>query len=80
MLVIRKIRRDRDITQKQLAERLGTRQQTVAMWERGHNEPRAAMIPKIAEALGCTVADLYGEKPLDKSRRSTRYDGGAGVK
>lgn len=61
MLVIRKIRRDLDITQKQLAETVGVEQQTVCGWERGRFEPRMSMLPRIAEALGCTIDDLFDE-------------------
>lgn len=46
-------------TQVQLAERLGVRQSTVAMWESGKACPRANMLPAIADALGCTIDALF---------------------
>lgn len=48
-----------NITQKQLAEKMGVERSTVAKWEAGAAFPAAAKLPKLAEALGCTVADLY---------------------
>lgn len=31
----------------------------VAMWETGARMPRADKLPKLAEVLGCSVADLF---------------------
>lgn len=50
------------MTQAELAKAVGlTDKSTVAQWERGVNSPRAALIPKIAKALGVGVGDLYAE-------------------
>lgn len=43
-----------------LAEQLGVKQTTVAMWETNGSYPRAEMLPAIAAALGCTIDALYG--------------------
>jgi len=48
-----------NITQKQLADRLGVERSTVAKWEAGAAFPSAAKLPKLAEVLGCTVGELY---------------------
>lgn len=48
-----------NITQKQLADRLGVERSTVAKWEAGAAFPAAAKLPKLAEVLGCSVADLF---------------------
>ena len=39
---IRALRRHLDLTQRELAERLGTRQQTISEWEKGMYQPRGA--------------------------------------
>lgn len=46
-----------------LAESLGVRQSTVAMWENEHNMPSATMLPRLADALGCSIDALYGREP-----------------
>lgn len=46
------------LTQEQLARDLGVRRSTVAMWETGKAMPRAALLPKLADILGCTVDEL----------------------
>jgi DNA-binding transcriptional regulator YiaG len=39
---IRKLRQTLQLTQQQLADRIGARQHTVARWETGVNEPKGA--------------------------------------
>ncbi len=39
---VRALRRHLDLTQRELAERLGTRQQTISEWEKGMYQPRGA--------------------------------------
>ncbi|MFC1901182.1 helix-turn-helix domain-containing protein [Chloroflexota bacterium] len=39
---IRELRRHLDVTQREMADRMGTRQQTISEWELGLYEPRGA--------------------------------------
>lgn len=48
-------------TQTQLAEKLGISQTAVAKWETGKAYPRADILPAIAEALGCSIDDLFAD-------------------
>ena len=57
---IRTVRKDAGLTQTQLAERMGTTQQAVYMYERGENSPRIDTVAKIAEALKVPVEYLVG--------------------
>lgn len=54
----RDIRKTEGITQTALAERLGVRQSTVAMWETGRSTPKTADLPKIAKALNVSVEQV----------------------
>ena len=56
---IRKLRKSAGLTQVQLAEKVGVTQATVSDWERGDYFPGAQKLPALADALGCTVNDLY---------------------
>ena len=49
------------LSQKEAAQRIGVVQSAVAHWENQGNHPRLSKLPKIAEAYGCTVADLLGD-------------------
>ena len=46
------------LEQAQLAERVDVNQGQVSDWERGYNGCRLGMLHKLAEALGCSPADL----------------------
>ena len=47
------------LSQKDLAERLGIVQSAISAWESGEKMPRASQLPALAEALNCTIDDLY---------------------
>jgi putative transcriptional regulator len=52
---IRLLRRHMDMTQQQMAEELGTRQQTISEWETGMYRPRGGMnrlLTLVAERAG----------------------------
>ena len=51
------------LTQAQFASSLQVSRATVAMWETEKSYPRADLLPKIAQLLGCTIDDLYADEP-----------------
>lgn len=58
-LNISELRQKVNITQAQLAEKIGVRQSAVANWENGLANPSTDKLPAIAAALGCTIDDLF---------------------
>jgi len=50
------------MTQVQLADAVGVKQPTVALWENGQSFPRRNLWPKLARVLNCTVEQLLTEK------------------
>lgn len=63
-MLIRKRREQAAMTQAQMADALNVNRATVAMWETGKSNPRAEMLPAIAQLLGCTIDALYDEKEV----------------
>lgn len=60
---LRKIRTEKCLTQKELAEKLFVSDKTVSKWERGASMPNVALLIPIADTLGITVTELLkGEK------------------
>lgn len=59
---IKQIRLSRNLTQKELADKLAVERTTVTMWERNSSSPNIQTLKKIAEVLDCTVDDLIKEK------------------
>ena len=60
-IVIRNLRRAMDITQSELAEKMGVTRSTVAKWETGANIPRGKMLIALAEFFNVTVDELIKE-------------------
>ena len=58
MKLDRGLREAAKLTQDALAEKLQIDRSTVAKWETGDALPRAAMLPKIASILGCSIDAL----------------------
>jgi transcriptional regulator with XRE-family HTH domain len=53
------VRRERGITQEQLAEKTGFTSITIGYIEQGRRSPRVATLFKIAECLNVSIADLF---------------------
>lgn len=58
---LRLMRRRAGLTAVQLAERMHCTKTTVYFWETGRTWPSAALLPELAEALGCSIDELFGD-------------------
>lgn len=56
---LKSYRCERSITQRQLADVLGISPQAISKWERDECCPDIALLPVIADAIGCTVDDFF---------------------
>lgn len=54
------------MTQQQLAEAIGSTQQTIAQWELGKREPRISSLLRLADALNCNVDELIQKNKEEK--------------
>lgn len=59
--IIYKLRKEREWTQNNLAERLGIAPQSVSKWECGIGYPDVTLFPVIAELFGVPIGILFGE-------------------
>ena len=57
---IRRLRRGMDMTQEQLADKLGVAYQSVSRWENGTTYPDMEMLPALSSIFGVTVDELLG--------------------
>lgn len=60
--VIRKYRKNKDMTQEEMASRLGVTAPAVNKWERGNTLPDVALLAPIARLLGITTDELLSFK------------------
>lgn len=68
---IKKARKTRDMTQEDLAGKLGVSRQAVCMWEQGRRDIKSKMLNKIARTLGITIDEMM--KP-DKFKRQGKEE------
>lgn len=58
---IAKFRRDKNMTQMELADKMGISFQAVSNWERGQSMPDISKLPELATLFGITIDQLLGE-------------------
>ena len=59
---IKKLRKENNLTQEALAEKLFVTRQTVSYWETGRSQPTLDMLGDLAAALNCSPLDIIGAK------------------
>ncbi len=60
---LRKLRLEKQMTQEQVAEKLGVSAQSVSRWETGATFPDILLLPELAKLYGVLVDDLFQESP-----------------
>lgn len=55
---IKELRESKQMTQKELAERVGVSQVSIYMYESGETTPKALIVGKLASALGVSCDEL----------------------
>lgn len=55
-------RKEKELSQKELAEVLGSKETTVASWEQGKSLPSIDMLYRLAKYYGKTMDYMYGDK------------------
>lgn len=66
---IRKYRRDANMTQDALAEKLGVSYQSVSRWENGSTYPDMELLPSIADIFSVTVDTLLGRDDICREKQ-----------
>ena len=69
---LRELRRRKLLTQRELADRIGMRYQSVQSWENGQTIPRPSAMRKLCEALAVTPDELLAA--LEETHPDTGAD------
>ncbi len=56
------LRKEQNMTQMELADKLGISYQAVSNWERGNSMPDIAKLPELVEIFNLSLDELLGEK------------------
>lgn len=71
---IRKLRKERGLTQKEVAEALHITDRAVSKWERGLNAPDIALLEPLAELFGVSVGELIRGERMEETMEETMVD------
>lgn len=71
---IKELRKERGMTQKELAEKMQVSFQTVSKWENGVNLPDITHIPRLAEIFKVSADVILGLEPLEKKSELRKFD------
>ena len=64
---IKQLRQQKNLTQDQVAEKLGVSYQAVSKWENNANTPDIALLPEIAALFGVSIDALFSDSIMDYS-------------
>ena len=59
---ISELRKSRNMTQMELADKMNISFQAVSNWERGHSMPDISKLPELAQLFGVTIDEILGER------------------
>ena len=66
---LKKLRRNKDLTQEEVAAHLGISFQAISKWERGEGYPDITMLPILANYYQVTVDDLIGMDEITSAKK-----------
>ena len=71
---IAKCRKDKKMTQSELAEKLGVTDKSIGNWENGRNMPDLALFKPLCDELGITINDLMSGEKISKDKYQERFE------
>lgn len=63
---IRELRKENNMTQEQLAEKMGVTDKSISRWENGRTMPDISMLSILANELNCTIPELLNGRKMTK--------------
>ena len=67
---LREVRKSKKLTQKELAEQIGIKQNSYSDWETGKNEPSLENLVKLADLFEVSLDWLFGREQMKFKKRS----------
>lgn len=62
---IQQKRKDKNLTQKQLADKLGVTDRAISKWERGQGCPDVSILEILSKELGCSILELLKGREIE---------------
>lgn len=71
---IAKCRKDKKMTQTELAEKLNVTDKSISNWENGRNMPDLSLFKPLCEELGITINDLISGEKISKNNYQEKFE------
>ena len=71
---ISECRKDKKMTQSELAEKLGVTDKSVGNWENGRNMPDLSLFKPLCDELGITINDLLSGEKISKEKYQGKFE------
>ncbi len=71
---IAKCRKDKKMTQTELAEKLGVTDKSIGNWENGRNMPDLSLFKPLCDELGITINDLMSGERISKEKYQEKFE------
>ena len=71
---IAKCRKEKKMTQSDLAEKLGVTDKSVGNWENGRNMPDLSLFKPLCDELDITINDLLSGEKIDKDKYQEKFE------
>lgn len=71
---IKKLRKEKKLTQSELATKLGVTDKSISNWENGKNMPDLSLFKPLCEILGITINDLISGEKLNKDNYQEKFE------
>jgi len=71
---IAELRKEKNLTQEQLAEKLGITDRAISKWENGRGMPDLSLMKPLCNELGITINELLSGEKLDKKDYQDKFE------
>ena len=71
---IAKCRKDKKMTQSELAEKLGVTDKSIGNWENGRNMPDLSLFKSLCDELSITINDLLSGEKISKDKYQEKFE------
>ena len=71
---IAKCRKEKKMTQSELAEKLGVTDKSIGNWENGRNMPDLSLFKPLCDELGITINDLLSGEVISKEKYQEKFE------
>ena len=65
---IAKLRKEKNMTQQQLADKLSVTDRAVSNWENGRRLPEYSILKELCDILGISINELFAGEKIDKEK------------